>query len=74
MGKMVPPAVRPRPAASSSARVVVTMMEAGSPLCCPSFPDANSARSAALAGVLALLLLLLGLCINLVNVALLQKL
>jgi hypothetical protein len=34
-------------AASSSPRVVVTMMEAGSPLCWPSFPDASSARSAA---------------------------
>ena len=49
MGRMVPPPVRPRPAAaSSSVRVVVTMMEAGSPLCWPSFPDANSALSAAL--------------------------
>ncbi len=49
MGSRVPPPVSPLPAAASSSRkVVVTMMEAGNPLCLPKSPDASSARGAAL--------------------------
>jgi hypothetical protein len=48
-GQHAAPPVSPVPdAASRSCSVVVIMMHAGSPLCWPSLPDANSALSAAL--------------------------
>ncbi len=41
--------VSPLPAAASNSfSVVDTMIDAGNPLCCPSSPDANTARNAAL--------------------------
>ena len=49
IGSRVPPPVTAVPAAdSSSFSVVETLMVAGNPLCFPKFPDANSARKAAL--------------------------
>ncbi|CFH21567.1 Uncharacterised protein [Mycobacterium tuberculosis] len=49
MGKIVPPPVRPAPAAASkSFSVVVTMMLAGNPLCWPRLPLVNKLRNSAL--------------------------